>query len=179
MKLDDEHLLSACRDNDPQALRQLYDDYAPAMLGLCMRYVKDRDAAQDVLHDGFIKVFENISSLRKPEMLGSWIRSIMIRTAIDSLRQSRKHTLVDDSDMDSLCNDDSTDLPYDAEQIVSALEQLPDTMRVVFNLYFIEGYSAQDLAEEYNLQPSSIRSICHRARKALLEILNNKNPKHE
>jgi len=173
MKLDEEQLVAACRKNDQRALRQLYERYAPSMLGICMRYVKDRDAAQDVLHDGFIKVFENLNKLKSSSSLSSWIRKIMVNTAISSLRKStpfdpiEQHT--EDLQDDTMLQDQFR--LYEPEQIVKALQQLPDTQRIIFNLYEIEGYSDQQLAEEYNMKPSSIRSIVCRSREQIIKIL--------
>lgn len=173
MEQEEEQLVSACCRHDQRACKQLYDKFAPTMLGICSRYTHDRDAAQDILHDGFIKVFANLKHLRNTDSLSAWIASIMIRTAVDSLRVT--HTLAS-------LDDDNTplELPnaapesydrYDTSVIVSAIQRLPDTQRIAFNMYEIEGYTTEEIARILNLQPASIRSAIARARQSLAQDL--------
>lgn len=171
MKLTDEQLVEACQQGDQRAYRELYNRYAPKMLGLLMRYIGDRDAAQDVLHDGFIKVFEHLSSLGKAQSLDAWMGSIMVRTALNTLRSHKRRGVWEPIEVDSLAHEEPIDLPYEPHQIVRAMAQLDATSRLVLNLYEVEDYSAEELADEFGLKPASIRSICCRARRQLREAL--------
>lgn len=179
MKLDEEQLLAACRKNDQHALKQLYDTYAPSMLGICMRYVRDRDDAQDVLHDGFIKILENLKDLKEPAALTTWIKTIMVNTAINYVRMSKSMMLdpldehTEDLQEDTMRHDEFR--LYEPEQIVAAIQQLPDMQRLIFNLYEIEGYSDEELADEFHVKPTSIRSIVSRSRKQIFNILEKKH----
>lgn len=174
MKLDDEQLLAACQRNDQRAFRQLYDTYAPPMLGICMRYLHDRDAAQDALHDGFIKVFEKLPTLQNPQVLPAWIKSIMVRTSISILRRNLQADSIEEVDPMALADHRWADRldEVDAESIVQALQQLGDTCRTAFNLYEVEGYSTAEIALQLDMKESSIRSAVTRARQQLIEILN-------
>ena len=92
MNTEVEQLVEACARKDPKAQKQLYDQYAPTLMGLCMRYTHSRDEAQDLLHDGFIKIFENIGKLKKPQSLETWMRQVMISQSINYL--SRRRTII-------------------------------------------------------------------------------------
>ena len=136
MKLDEDQLVAACLKNDQNAYRQLYERFAPSMLGLCMRYVKDRDAAQDVLHDGFIKVFEKLNTLHANQSLGSWIYTIMLNTARNSIRTPLPVGLIEDTDPNMVQGSVPANalMQFDTEQIVLAMSRLRDSQRLFFNL---------------------------------------------
>ena len=169
---EEEQLVLACRNHDQEACRQLYDKFAPAMLGVCMRYTNDRDAAQDILHDGFIKVFANLKHLRTPESLSSWIKSIMVNTALDTVRK-----VIDTVPIDNYASDQNytTDMQefdnIDTDVIVDALQRLPKMLRFAFNLCEIEGYSEKEAAEYLKVQPVTVRTYCCRAKQALQKML--------
>lgn len=172
MKPEEEQIVSGCRRLDQQACKRLYDRFAPSMLSLCMRYLGDRDAAQDVMQEGFIKVFGNIGKLRASDMLAPWIRRIMVNTALDAIR---KH--VDMVDVDDPVAEKSLGVGAEAfdnievEAIMAALSSLPETQRVVFNLCEVEGYSDAEVAEMIGMKEPSVRSARCRARQALQKKL--------
>ncbi len=170
MKSEEEQLVEDCRKNKKDAFRVLYERFAPQMFGICLRYSPSREIAEDVLHDGFIKVFETIHSLRDSSSLSGWIRSIMIYTAINSWRH-RMPTI--DNDNDDLPIPDASSRPelvysgMDIDLILGAIQQLPETYRMVFNLCEIEGYSFAEVAEKLGISQSSVRSNLSRAKHIL------------
>ena len=95
MMSDIEQVVDACRRKDAKAQKRLYDEYAPIMLGICMRYTHSRDEAQDLLHDGFIKIFENIGKLQNPMAVETWMKKIMVRVSINYVTRNR-HILYTD-----------------------------------------------------------------------------------
>ncbi len=173
---EEEQLVLACRNHDQEACRQLYDKFAPTMLGVCMRYTHDRDTAQDILHDGFIKVFANLKHLRTPESLSTWIRSIMVNTALDTIRKTINTVSIDNLTIDPSYTTDMQEFDHiDTETIVKALQQLPAMQRFAFNLCEIEGYSEKDAAEYLRVQPGTVRAYCCRARQILQKLLFDNN----
>ena len=161
-------MVEGCRRRDAKAQRALYDAMAPMAMGVCMRYARDREQAQDLLQDGFIKVYENLSKLREPEKLGAWVYHIMINVCINHCRAAKPQTYIED------CAADAVTLPLDpfaAEEIVKALQQLSAPLRTVFNLVEVEGYSIEEVAQELKMQPSSVRSALCRAKAQLRTYL--------
>ena len=172
MKPDKATLVEACLKRDPVACKQLYDSYAPQMLGICMRYARSRESAEDILHDGFVKVFESLHKLRDTSQLDSWIRSLMIHTAISTFRHERFTEVVDDYDEGVLFreSDDIYGL-IDFKLIMEAIQQLPTAYRMAFNLCEVEGYNYVDAAAELGINESTVRSNLCRARRILAKKL--------
>lgn len=174
MKSEEAQLVEACRRKDQRAFKRLYDYYAPVMFGVCLRFTRSKSDAEDVLHDGFIKVFQTIDKLRDVDSLGGWIRSIMIFTAINSNRRKLPVAeMQSDNDLDE-ANVVSADMVYDSldrEFILDAIQKLPDQYRMVFNLCEIEGYSLNDAADLLKIGQSTVRSNLTRAKHKLAELL--------
>ena len=173
MNLSVKDIVDRSKKGDQQAFKQLYDRYAAQMLGVCMRYTHSRDEAQDLLHDGFIKVFEGLNNLKSVDALSSWIYNIMVNTAINYVqRKSAKYEkLVDVTDamMSAPLNYDEFDVKY----LLHLIQQLPDKYRIVFNLHEVEGYSYDEIAKRLKLESSSVRSILCRARQMLQENIKH------
>ena len=174
MKPDEEQLVADCLSNKPEAYGKLYEHYAPQMYGICLRYARTSAAAEDILHDGFIKVFDSLHKLKNPLALHAWIRSIMIHTAISTFNAEnpiadpdKVNDTTDDLDHDINTLTDSIDLQI----ILQAIQQLPDRYRITFNLVEIEGFSVADAAKELQVTDSTIRSNLHRAKKILAKNL--------
>ncbi len=168
---EDDFIL-ACVRNEKWAQKKLYEDYYGSMLPLCMRYTNNKDDALDVMHEGFIKIFKNISKYKSGTSLSSWIRRIMVNTAIDYYRKiSRRRT----EDLDAVY-DISSDEPdavskMSAQEIIDSLQSLTPAYRTVFNLYVIEGYPHKEIAEILNITESTSRSNLVKARSKLKNIL--------
>ena len=95
MEPDYTQIVEGCRRRDPQSQRALYDALAPMALGVCMRYSHDRHTAQDLMQDGFVKVFENIARLKQPERLGAWVYQIMVNRCINHCKKRREELCPD------------------------------------------------------------------------------------
>lgn len=174
MKPDEAKLVEACLRHDQKACRQLYDSYAPQMFGICMRYARSREAAEDILHDGFIKVFENLGKLRDTSQLVPWMHSVMVNTAISFYRHdSHIGYLPDMTDHSSMGSDaDEIYGNIDVEIIMKAIQKLPTAYRMAFNLCEIEGYSFAEASKELGIVESTVRSNFFRARKILARELS-------
>lgn len=173
MKPEEVRLVKACQHRSEWAYKQFYDIYASKMLGICMRYARTRDVAQDILHEGFLRVFANINKIEELDSLEAWMRRVMVNTAINYIRDLHGNMVLDSSEMPEIEDENGYDL-FDLEVLVKAIQALPDNYRMVFNLYEIEGFSHQEIAARLHIQESSSRSLLHRAKQRLQAILGDK-----
>ena len=167
---DQQELIAGCKRKDTWARKKLYELYAPAMLGICIRYVNEKEAARDILHEGFIKVYTKIDSYSGAGSFEGWMRKIFVTTALEYLRSIKAFS--DTVSLDSCIEKENS---YDtgiieqlsAEEILRCIDQLPAGFKTVFNLYAIEGYSHAEVAQILNIQEASSRSQFARARQLL------------
>jgi|AntAceMinimDraft_5_1070358.scaffolds.fasta_scaffold53101_2 RNA polymerase sigma-70 factor (ECF subfamily) len=162
-------LIKALKKEDAKAQRQLYDKYSSKMLGVCMRYVGDQMTAEDVLVEGFMKVFSKIEQFKEEGSLEGWIRRIMVNEALSYLRQKKRS--LEDTDLDEaqrVADTVQADELLEAEDMKQMIDRLPSGYRTVFNLYAIEGYSHAEVAAMLRITESTSKSQLHRAR-ALLQ----------
>ena len=180
MKQEEVLLIEACRKGDQRACKQLYDRFASKMYSLCLRYTRTNTAAEDILHDGFIKVFANLHTIRQADALEGWIRTIMINTALNALRRNNEIAeQPDDSNLDDSQISHYDDLiidNIDIQVILDAIRQLPVQSRTAFNLCEIEGLTSAEAAERLGLSPSSVRSNLQRAKRLLAQQLKEFKP---
>jgi len=155
----EKQLLAHCLAQQPDAQRQLYERYKVPMYRLCLRYAASATEAEDILQDGFIKVFSDLHQFRGDGPLGAWIRQVVLRTALQYLRQRIKNiNIVSDVYL--------PDTP-DAKQLIHLIQQLPDGYRTVFNLFVIEEYSHKEIANTLGISESTSKSQLYKA-KAML-----------
>ncbi len=169
-------IIEGCVKKKRKAQYMLYQHFAPPMLALCMRYCRNRMEAEDVLQEGFIKIFQKISTFRQSGSLEGWIRRIMINQAINHLK-AKKLVLLD-TDPYTLGNwiadegsADQGEQVYKPEELMEAIQQLPPGYRVVFNLYVFEGYSHKNIADELEISENTSKSQLSRARNYLRKTL--------
>jgi len=169
---NEEDFIQACVRNEKWAQKKLYEDYYGSMMPLCMRYTNNREDALDVLHEGFIKVFRNISKYKPGTSLNSWIRRIMVNTSIDYYRKmSRRRTEDLDTVFDVSTSEPDAISKMSAQEIIDALQTLTPAYRTVFNLYVIEGYPHKEIAKILNITESTSRSNLVKSRTKLKNIL--------
>lgn len=171
MKSDDQ-IIVGCQDGKRKAFSQLFENYAPVMLGVCMRYCKNRIDAEDVMQDGFIKVFSQIHKFRREGSFEGWIKRIMINSAIDNYQINLKKPFHEDinevaeetyQDEDGL----SDELNIQHEKLMEMIQELPDGYRMVFNLYAIENYNHKEIASLLGVSENTSKTQLLKARKAL------------
>lgn len=158
----------------------LYERYAGVMLSVCMRYAKNRDEAEDLLQEGFIKVFDKISTFRGQGSLEGWIRRIMINHALNYIKSKKLVFLQEDPQRwsDHLADDSHPEAEqelYTPEMMMKAVQELPDGYRVVFNLYVVEGFNHREIAESLGISENTSKSQLSRARRYLRNLLIMKN----
>ena len=169
-------LITACVNQERWAQKHLYEDYYGMLMGVCMRYASNENDALDLLHEGFIKVFLNIGKYTPGTSLGSWMRRIMVNSCIDYYRKKIRRRTEDIDQVYDLKSDDADAISQLSEQdILSAMQRLPDVYRTVFNLYVLEGFSHKEIAEQLEINESTSRSNLAKARAKLRMILIKKD----
>lgn len=168
----EEDFIQACIDREAWALKKLYETHYPVMIPVCRRYANNEEDALDILHDGFIKVFRHIEKYQSGTSLVSWIKRIMINTAIDYYRRENRRRTTDVDDAKSIASADADVLSQiSADEIINLLQHLSPAYRSVFNLYVIEGYSHKELADILQITESTSRSNLVKARTKLREMI--------
>lgn len=167
MRMNEEQLVNKCLEMDDLAQKQLFEFYSKRMMGVCLRYAKDSEEAQDVLQMGFIKVFEKLEMYKHQGSLEGWIRRIIVNTALDNIRKNKK--LMNNIDLEKvdyqLHNYDENAIDVlSAEDLLKVIKKMPTGFRTVFNMYVIEGFSHKEIAEELNISVSTSKSQFSRAR---------------
>lgn len=164
--MDDSALVKKCLKGDTRAQRALFEKFAPKMLGVCMRYAKNTEQAEDVLQDGFVKVFTKLSNYSGNGSLEGWIRRIIVNTALDEIRRNVKfQSNVNVDDVDYKLELDSHIVEgLAAEDLMKVVNDLPDGYRIVFNMFAIEGYSHKEIAVQLNISENTSKSQYSRAR---------------
>ena len=172
--MTEKELIDNCKKNNPQAQRALYDLYARKMMAVCMRYGRDYDTAQDLMQEGFIKVFTAIDSYTGNGSFEGWVRKIFINTALEYLRRNdilRETVDIDDNEpLQEI--DDSTVEQMSADELMELIAELPAGFRTVFNLFVVEGYNHKEIGTMLGITESTSRSQLTRAKKWLQKRLN-------
>ena len=160
-----KRIWEGCKVNDRKQQELLYKILSPKMLAVCMRYTSDRDEAQDVMQEGFIKIFKNIHNYRGEGSLEGWIRRIMVHSAISRYRKLKPMMLTSEVSENSMpCYRSDQTNTMEAKELMNIIQQLPDNYRSVFNLYAIEGYSHQEIGTMLGITELLSRTTLHRAR---------------
>ena len=173
-----EVFLKKCIKGDRKSQKLLYESFYSKMLVVCMRYATDYNEAQDILHEGFIKVFSKLKSFKNKGSLEGWIRRIIVNSAIDYIRNKRK--LIFDhkekSIIDNIAADDefTVEQEYEkkitAELIIELIQKLSPAYQTVFNLYVIEGYTHKQIAERLGISEGTSKSNLAKAKIRLREM---------
>ena len=174
--MTEETMLQGCLDNLPVAQQALYNRFSPRMLGVCYRYARNREDAEDMLQEGFIKVYSQIHQYKGSGALEGWIRKIIVHTCINNLKKNKKFSdsvdLIHASGVQ--INDSSIPSMLQAKQVVECIRILPIGYRTVLNLYAIEGFSHKEIGTILEIEESTSRSQYTRARALLEDILIKK-----
>ena len=188
MTLDNAQVLDACKRGDPKAQEELYKAFAPALLGVGMRYLHSRDDAQDLLHDAFIKILTNIKQVQKPEALGAWMNRIMVSTVVGYFRRNNLVVYCEDDSLERLADKtdaDTTEIveekeqnkdldmdQYDIKFVMKAIDRLQPRYRAVFNMRAVEEMEYADIARELGIAEVTARSHYSYARRILRQFLD-------
>jgi len=169
---EEKNFITACINKERWAQRKLYEEHYPKMMGVCLRYSNNREDALDILHDGFIKVFNNISKYQPGTSMSAWIRRIMVNTSIDFYRKMVRRRTEDIETAYDLSGKEADAISQCSEkEILKAVQGLSPAYRAVFNLYVIEGFSHREIAEQLGITESTSRSNLVKARLKLKEAI--------
>ncbi|QXP61226.1 RNA polymerase sigma factor [Olleya sp. HaHaR_3_96] len=169
-------LIKKAAKNNREAQHVLFEMHAPKMLSVCRYYVKDLQHAEEVMLNGFFKVFTNLKSFKGEGSFEGWIRRIMVRESISFLRQKKTIQFVED-DYQHIEIQDESSQQYDASQLQELIDNLPEGYKMVFVMYAIEGYKHAEIAKLLNISEGTSKSQLFKARKLLqnnIKILNTK-----
>ena len=177
--MDYTKLVSDSIKSKPDAQRKLYEHFAPAMLGVCFRYTKSIADAEDVLQEGFVRIFHNLHKYRQEGELSAWVRRVMVNSALNYLKQNKRY---------------SSDLSYDemnlhpvsaenpviilqAKELADLIRQLPTGCQTIFNLHAVEGYTHVEIGEMLGIHEGTSRSQYARARSIMITWIEKRNEK--
>ena len=170
----EKDILAACIKGRQSAQRELFDRYSRLLLGVCNRYAQSIEEAEDIMQEGFVKIFLNIKEFKGDGSLVAWMRRIMINTAITLYHKMRKHRYHEDLDEVSESRiEEKTwyESDFTREELFNVIHQMPNGYRLVFNLYAVEGYKHREIAEILNIDENTSKSQYSRARRWLQERL--------
>jgi len=170
--MDELQLIEGCKKGKRECQKYLYERYGRAMYGICLRYTSDADSAQDLLQDGFIKVFSSINSYSGKGSFEGWMKRIFINLALQSIRKEKAiiNNNEDIQNMPDLPDEESgNESCISEEELLKMVQDLPKGYRMVFNLYAIENLSHKEIAQMLNIAEGTSRSQYIRARQILQE----------
>lgn len=172
--MNELQLIEGCRKGERRAQKELYDAYSRKMMGVCLRYVNDRETARDLLQDGFVKIFTSMDSYTGSGSFEGWMRKIFVNCALEYLRKS--DVLREATDLDNTAEliqpNSSAISDMSAAELMNLVKELPVGFRTVFNMFAIEGYSHKEISEMLNITESTSRSQYTRAKQLLQRRIN-------
>lgn len=169
INIKDIELAELCARGDDKARKELYERYAASLYSLCIRYVGDRELARDLMHDSMIKIFDTIGRYRPSGTLKSWVSRVTVNLVIDHLRKEKRFSTVSLDDRQERVPEPMKDeMRYvPKEELLKMVERLPDTKRVIFNMFCVEGISHKDIAAMLGIKEKTSSSLLFKAREQL------------
>jgi RNA polymerase sigma factor (sigma-70 family) len=171
--MSDEELVHRCVQREPQAQEYLYKTFSGRLLGVCSRYCDSIEEAEDVMQEGFIKIFQKIETFRGNGSLEGWMKRIMVNTALDAFRKNKnfRHSIdIDTIEYTSETNQHVLE-SIGAKDLLMLIRTMPRGFRTVFNLYAIEGFAHREIAGMLEITESTSKSQYSRARVYLQKLL--------
>lgn len=168
---DYSKLIERCLKNEARAQKQLYEEFVEQMLGVCYRYTKSLADAEDILQEGFIKVFKNLHQFKFQGEFGGWIRRIMVTTAINYLKRSihyQQDLLYLEESLHPI-SDQNPEVNIQTKDLVELIRQLPTGYQTVFNLFAVEGFTHAEIGKILGMKENTSRSQYMRARNLLIK----------
>lgn len=180
--MEETQLIEGCIRGEPLAQKLMYELHAPAMFSVCLRYVHNREVAQDLLHDGFVKLFTKIHTYSGSGSFNGWMRRVFVTTALEYLRQDKRlqHGIAEEK-YEKIEEEPDIALfeHLSAADLISLIALLPDRYRTVFNMHAIERYTHVEIAKELEISEGTVRSWYARARQILQKLVMNAEKRDE
>jgi RNA polymerase sigma-70 factor (ECF subfamily) len=170
---DDLHqLIKGCIKQDKKCQKMLYKTFYGFAMGICLRYANNRDDAAEVMNQGFLKVFTHIGRFDTSRPFKAWLGKIMTNSSIDFYRANLKMAYTDDLEKAGNISDgDVADKKLHYDDLLAMVQKLPQAYRTVFNLFAIDGYSHEEIAEMLHINPGTSKSNLHKARQKLKQMI--------
>ena len=163
--ISESDLVRGCREGDRRFQELLYQRYAPKMYAVCLRYATNNDDAQDLLQEGFIKVYKNLDKFRGEGSFEGWVRRVFVNTSIEQFRKKVNVNSISDNEEKAIEDGSMNAIDKLAEKdIIALIQQLSPGYRTVFNLYAIEGYSHKEIGEMLGISEGTSKSQLARAK---------------
>jgi RNA polymerase sigma-70 factor (ECF subfamily) len=172
-------IIKGCKNNSSSAQQLLYTRYAPALKSVCMRYVKDKDDAKDVLHDSFIKIFNQIGKYKGEGSFEGWLKRIVINMALDHVKKNQKNKFVSSDNFDLAEKEESTETSSDvllnagfsADDLLAMLQNIQTDYALVFNMFYIDKLNHKEISELLVIDENTSRTRLFRAKVQLKKEL--------
>lgn len=175
--MDEQSLIAGCIKGNQLAQKTLFESFSPKFFALCLRYMKSTDDAEDVLQEGMVKIFTKLPEYSGTGSFEGWMRRIIVNTCLDQIRKNQK--LKFDVSMDKeeykLSMNAHILENMSANELIEEIKKMPPGYRVVFNMFAIEGYSHQEIAEKLGVKESTSKSQYLRARAYLKERISKQD----
>ena len=171
--MTDEQIASGCKSSDAIAQKALYDKFSRKMFGVCLRYAKGREEAEDFLQEGMITVFQRISSFNQDGSLEGWVRRVLVNTCLEHLRK-QKLQWVNIDEVEEGAEDGFTMEKINIKDLLEVINALPTGFKAVFNLYAIEGFTHKEIAEMLLISEGTSKSQYARAKAVLIKKIEVK-----
>jgi RNA polymerase sigma-70 factor (ECF subfamily) len=180
--VSDEQIIKGCIKHKRRAFSLLYQKYGAVMLGVCMRYIGNRHEAEDVLQEGFIKIFKKIKTFEGRGSFEGWLKRIMVNTAINYLKSNKKFQVEEEFDANKInhtagLSDEVTvedDSEFNQVELISMIDDLPTGYKLIFNMYVLEGMTHKEIAESLGCSLGTSKSQLSKARKYLKKKLEER-----
>lgn len=175
MKLEwtDIELIEACLKENPSAQKLLYDKYSSKLYGICLRYSKNEEEAQDILQDSFIKIFTKLHTYQFTGSFEGWLKRIATNTSIEHYRKKIVTAEVDEIVFNPYLSVDS-DKSLEVEELLKMIQELPEGYRMIFNMYAIDGFTHSEIAQKLGISEGTSKSQLSRARAHLQKRFKDK-----
>ena len=173
---DEKELIGECISGNRLAEKQLYEQYSARFFGICLRYAESREEAEELLVDGFIRIFKHLPDFKFQGSFEGWMKRIIIRQTIETLRH--KHALetvpIGELPLAGQPGTESSLQRLEVQDIMQSVRKLPPVLRSIFNLYAVEGYTHKEIARELQMKEPTVRVYFQRARALLQKLLTEK-----
>ncbi|MDR1725005.1 MAG: RNA polymerase sigma factor [Bacteroidales bacterium] len=173
MTSEDNEIIEGCKKQKPMSQKALYDKYSSKMFAVCLRYARNKTDAEDIFQDAFIKVFDVIKQFNFIGSFEGWLRRVFINYALNYYRSKKEFVNINDVNLTFESNPINF-TRFTHEEILNAINALPDNYRLVFNLVEVEGFSYDEVAVQMNVPNTTLRTLNFRAKAMLKQILLNK-----
>jgi RNA polymerase sigma factor (sigma-70 family) len=177
-RIQERLLIRNCILGKPSSQKKLYDIYSDEMFKVCISYAADYDSANDLLQEGFLKVFQNIHKYKQVGSFGGWIRTVIVHTCIDEYRKdkwnrNKQELNANNNHASKLFSINEVESKFEKDDFLKIINELPDGYKVVLNLYFLENYTHKEIAEKLGINEGTSKSQLFKAKRYLKELLIN------